>query len=93
MEGARNALLLCGGTFQLEPVAAVGQPPTEQGDWNRGYECWPEWQEQVGRYAQDGENSPKNLLFHRVTLALAQRINHSATVESEERDILPGTER
>ena len=50
---------------KLEPVGAVGDPPTQGEDGDGGRYGPPEGQEEVGDEAEDGESEPEHFLLHR----------------------------
>jgi len=54
----------------LEPIAAVGDPPTGHANRDRGDEGPPKWQGQVGDETNDGEGHPKDLALHGIILAV-----------------------
>src|ERR1700722_18493131 len=48
----------------LEPVAAIGHPPTESENRNGRGEGPPERKSEIGHQTQDGESCPEDLSFH-----------------------------
>src|SRR5208337_2624093 len=57
----------------LEPLAAVGDPPTDYADGNRSEESPPKGQHQVGDEARRHEGHPKDFALHGVILAANRR--------------------
>src|SRR5580700_9195264 len=54
----------------LEPIAAIGNPPTDPKERDRGSNRPPEWQDQIGNQAQQAEHGPKDFLLHVIILKL-----------------------
>ena len=50
--------------FLVEPVAAVGKPPTERKDGDGGGKGPPKREDQVGGQADPGKGHPENLPLH-----------------------------
>jgi hypothetical protein len=50
--------------FKLEPIAAVGDPPTGYADGDGGDECPPKWQREVGEETADRKGYPKDFALH-----------------------------
>jgi hypothetical protein len=57
--------IVCG----LEPIAAVGDPPTGCADRNCGEEGPPEGQREIGDEAENCERYPKDFALHESILA------------------------
>jgi hypothetical protein len=53
----------------IEPFTAVGQPPTEGEDRERGGHSPPERQDQIGEKTDASKAHPENLALHRHSLA------------------------
>jgi len=73
-----------------KPVAAIGNPPTAETNWNGGEERPPERQSQVREEAQDRERRPKHLALHGLILA-ADGVLHGGGVSGLS-GALPATE-
>jgi hypothetical protein len=50
--------------FKLKPIAAVGDPPTGYADGDRGDECPPKWQREVGKETADRKGCPEDFALH-----------------------------
>src|ERR1700739_2169412 len=61
------------GAGHLEPIAAVGDPPTSHANRDRSSESPPEWQCQVGDQTTHRERHPKNFALHANILAANAR--------------------
>jgi hypothetical protein len=59
-----------------EPIAAVRDPPTGKGDWDRGSQRPPERKHDVGEQAESGEGDPEDFAFH--TIILFRRMSSAA---------------
>ena len=58
------------GELSLEPIAAVGEPPTGHANRDRGGEDPPKWQCEVGDDTKDREGYPKDPALHGTILAV-----------------------
>ena len=56
---------------ELEPVAAISDPPAHEANRNRGEQRPPQRQEKIGGQTQDDKECPENLFLH--TRILARR--------------------
>src|SRR5258708_28447006 len=54
----------------LEPIAAVGDPPTGHADRDGGDDRPPKWQCQVGDETNDREGHPEDFALHGIILAV-----------------------
>ncbi len=61
------------GGSKLEPVAAIGNPPTHNANGNGCRHCPPKWQDEISQQAQAGESDPKDLSLHSLILARMYR--------------------
>lgn len=52
------------GIDLVEPIAAEGEPPTDDQDRNRGADGPPERQREIGNQTEPGEAHPKDFLLH-----------------------------
>jgi hypothetical protein len=50
--------------LSLEPIAAVGYPPTHKENRDSGCQRPPEWQNEIGDQPQSHEGDPKDFPFH-----------------------------
>jgi hypothetical protein len=57
----------------LEPIAAVGDPPTSHADRDGGGDGPPKWQCHVGDETNDREGHPKDFALHGIILAVNRR--------------------
>jgi hypothetical protein len=57
----------------LEPIAAIGDPPTHDANGNGCRHCPPKWQDEISQQAQAGESDPKDLSLHSLILARMYR--------------------
>jgi hypothetical protein len=57
-----------------QPIAAIGNPPTEEENWNGGAQCPPERKKKISHYTQDRENGPKDFPFHASSLQPLSRL-------------------
>lgn len=55
-----------------EPVAAIGNPPTQEANWNGCSQRPPERQNEISDQTQDCESDPEDLSFHASSLRLRQ---------------------
>jgi hypothetical protein len=78
-----------GGT-KLEPIAAIGDPPTHNANGNGCRQRPPKWQNDISQQAQADESDPKDLSLHSLILArmyreeVALRKNHASCLRREE---------
>jgi len=61
------------GELSLEPLAAVGDPPTGHANRDRGEEGPPKRQSHVGDEPNDRESHPKDFALHGIILAVNWR--------------------
>lgn len=61
------------GELSLEPLTAVGDPPTGHANRDRGEEGPPKWQGHVGDETDDHESHPKDLALHGIILTAKGR--------------------
>lgn len=69
-ENEKEGEKLSGHVLSLsKPVAAVGDPPAEDANGNRGAERPPQRKKVIGRETQDGENEPEDFSLHAPSVA------------------------
>ena len=69
---------------ELEPVASVGDPPTEVAGGDSCGEGPPERESKIGEYPKRGEGRPENFLLHDSSLGV-----HDSVATSESRNFHP----
>ena len=58
-----------GGVLLAEPVAAVGEPPTQDKDGNCERHAPPKWKQDVGEQSKADESDPEDFALHGNSLA------------------------
>jgi len=56
------------GASVSEPIAAIGNPPTQEANWNCRAQCPPERKKKISHQTQDREGGPEYLPFHALSL-------------------------
>ena len=54
--------------LSLEPTAAVGNPPTDEANWNRSAQCPPERKNEISHETQDNDRGPEDFPLHAPSL-------------------------
>ena len=61
------------GELSLEPITAVGDPPTGHANRDCGGEGPPKWQCEVGDETEGREGQPKDFALHGISLAVKKQ--------------------
>ena len=62
------------GGFRLEPITAIGQPPTQEANGNGCRQCPPKRQTKIGHQPQEGESRPEDLPLHPIILDSTSKV-------------------